>query len=88
MFVKVSHIADGPGPSETMVGVRTSDGQTEEVVLSRRHAEGGRIDVGSPLLEKGENYLIELPRESTSGRWRVWVSHSETVSAPELHAAE
>jgi hypothetical protein len=88
MFVKISMIAEGPGPSEAVIGVQTAGGQIEEVVLSKRNVEGGLLNVGSPLLTRDENYLIELPRESTSGRWRVWVPHSETVSAPELHAAE
>lgn len=88
MFVKFTHIADGPGPFEAIIGVHTADGQIEEVVLSKRHTKNGSLSVGTPLLERDGNYLIELPRESTSGRWRVWVPHSETVSTPELHAAE
>jgi hypothetical protein len=88
MFVKITMIADGPGPSEAVIGVQTAGGQIEEVVLSKRHVESGLLDVGSPLLTRDETYLVELPRESTSGRWRVWVPRSETASAPELHAAE
>lgn len=88
MFVKFTHIADGPGPSESIVGVMTADGQLEEVVLSKRHIENGYLNVGAPLLTRDENYLIELPRESTTGRWRVWVPHAETMNPRSLHAAE
>ncbi len=88
MFVKFTVIADGPGPSEAIIGVRTAGGQIEEVVLSKRYTENGLLNVGSPLLTRDETYLVELPRESTSGRWRVWVPQTETVSTPELHAAE
>jgi hypothetical protein len=88
MLVRFTFIADGPGPSEAIIGVQTTGGQLEEVVLSKRHTESGLLNVGSPLLTRDQNYLIELPRESTSGKWRVWVPHSETVTAPELHAAE
>ena len=81
MLVRYSELAEGPGPAEMLVGVLTMEGMQEEVVLSRRQAENGRMDVGSPLIEEAERCLIELPRESVSGRWRLWIPRSEILSA-------
>lgn len=88
MFVRFSLIAEGPGPFESVVGVRRSDGATEEIVLSKRLTDEGAINVGSPLMEKGGNFLVELPRESVSGKWRIWVPRSEAVQHAGLQAAE
>ena len=81
MLVRYSELAEGPGPSEMLVGVMTMDGMQEQVVLSRRQAENGGMNVGSPLIEEAERCLIELPRESVSGRWRLWIPRSEVLSS-------
>lgn len=88
MLVRFLKIAEGPGPSEMLVGVLTVNGLREEVVISKRQAEDGRIDVGSPLIEEGDRCLVELPRESMSGRWRLWVPRSEVDSSVVAQAAE
>jgi hypothetical protein len=72
-LVKISIVTDGPGPSEKVVGVPTTDG-SEEVVLHASALMGDRIEVGVlGFAEDGKRALVELPRESVSGRWRVWV---------------
>ena len=73
MFVKVKRLADGPGPSETVIGIQTSDGRQEEVVLSSKLVDSDMVDLGKPLLREDDNVLVELPRESASGRWRIWI---------------
>lgn len=88
MLVRFLKIAEGPGPSEMLVGVLTVDGLREEVVISKRQVEDGRIDVGSALIEEGDRCLVELPRESMSGRWRLWVPRSEVDSSVAAQAAE
>jgi hypothetical protein len=71
-LVKCDILADGPGPSEKVVEITTSDG-TEEVVLHASSLDSeGRMEVGV-LGCQGSRALIELPRESASGHWRVWV---------------
>ena len=87
MLIRCTLIADGPGPSEAVVGVSTVEGFPEEVVISKRLMQHGGIEVGAPLHARDQSYLIELPRESETGRWRIWVPASEVLSAPELHMA-
>lgn len=77
MLIRCTLIADGPGPSEAVIGVATTGGGQEEVVISKRLLHDGGIEVGSPLLKKERAYLIELPRESETGRWRIWVPETE-----------
>ena len=88
MHLRYSEIAEGPGPSEVLVSVLTVDGMQEEVVISRRHADSGWMDVGSPLIDEADRYLIELPRESMSGRWRLWVPRSQVTDSVRPQAAE
>lgn len=78
MLIKCDIISDGPGPSEKIVGIKTDDG-TEQVVLSARAIIDGKfLNIGEPLSNEGGRFLVELPRESASGRWRIWVPDSET----------
>lgn len=89
MYIRCQFITDGPGPSEHVVGIETKSGQ-EQVVLSTRALDNGYLDIGEPLSREGQNFLIELPRESASGRWRIWVPESETSddAPPRMIAAE
>jgi hypothetical protein len=88
MLIKIKVIAEGPGPSEKLIGVKTSEGDTEQIVVSRRVLRNGHaIEVGLALAAENGNILVELPRESTRGRWRVWVPESE-IEEESLHAAE
>lgn len=85
MFVRCKLIAEGPGPSEVIIGIQPAEGPEEEVVLSKRQVHDNMVDVGTALLAEGNKLLIELPRESASGRWRIWVDKAQTVQ-PELAA--
>ena len=86
MFVRFTHLSDGPGPSEVFVAVQTVEGRREEVVISKRQAQTGFIDVGAPIAADDGNFLVELPRESVSGAWRVWVSEAEVTSSVSVAA--
>lgn len=88
MRIRFTHLADGPGPSETVIGIRTIEGHQEEVVLSRRLVDGQGVDIGTPLLQEEDKLLVELPRESASGRWRIWVAASEVIPSTAMQAAE
>lgn len=87
MFVKVKVERDGPGPFEKIISIRTSEGEAEPLIVSGRILNENMIDVGLPLAFDDNRILIELPRESISGLWRIWVPQSE-VDENSLVAAE
>ena len=72
MRLKVEKIGEGLHPSETIVSVKTSSG-VERVAVSARSIQNDSIPVGWPLGSKDQVTLVELPRETESGAWRVWV---------------
>ena len=72
--IKVEVLGEGQHPSERMIAVTTASGERENVMVHRRSIAGDdTIDVGYPVASDGDKYLIELPRETTTGQWRVWV---------------
>lgn len=85
MKVKVAEVGAGVHPSEVVVAVRTVDG-TENVVVSRRSLKADRIEVGYPIRQEDDMYLIELPRETLSGSWRVWVHSDQIVEDERVRA--
>lgn len=79
--VKVKTVGDGQHPSETIVSVTTTEGEQEELIVDRRALEGGTLRIGYPLRRQGGQFLIELPRETMSGSWRIWVREDQLESA-------
>lgn len=75
MRLKCDSVVDGVGPSEKIVSITTTSG-LEEVVVYSGLVEHNTLDVGPSLRRENNNVLVELPRESTSGRWRLWVPTS------------
>lgn len=71
MKVKIKGQSAGPAPSERVVVISTVGG-TAEVIVHKSQIEKGTMEVGVIAREHGK-VLIELPRETMSGRWRVWV---------------
>ncbi len=69
--IKFTHRESGPIPSETVVTIPTTTG-TEEVVVHTSQATEEGVEAGF-IGEEGDRVLVELPRETVSGRWRVWV---------------
>ena len=82
MRLKIAEIGKGLHPSETVVSVNTVTG-TERLVVSKRSIEAGYISVGYPLGTKDSTTLVELPRETQTGAWRVWVSDDQLSSTKE-----
>jgi hypothetical protein len=75
--VKVREVGGGLHPSETVVEIKTTGG-SERLTVDRKSIQGGTIFVGwRPIAEKGRQWLIELPRETMSGTWRVWINRNE-----------
>jgi hypothetical protein len=77
--VKVQKIRNGMHPSEIVVAVALADGGKEEIVVDQRSVKNNSLRVGYPVASKRDRVLIELPRESTRGLWRVWVSDKSVV---------
>ncbi|HWN52357.1 MAG TPA: hypothetical protein VNO18_21490 [Xanthobacteraceae bacterium] len=81
MRVKVREISSGLHPSEVVIEVHTAEGP-ERLVVDRSSVQGNSIFVGwRAIAEKKGQLLVELPRETMSGTWRVWVKRNEI--APE-----
>lgn len=71
--IRIEKLGEGQHPSEVLVAVRTADGTLEKVVVDQRSLRDDTLEVGYPVGEKGADFLVELPRESVRGVWRVWV---------------
>jgi hypothetical protein len=80
MRLKCHVLMRGPGPSETIVAISTADG-SEEVVVDASLIHDDGLEVGRVLEKTKDRALVELPRESATGRWRVWVPRSALASA-------
>lgn len=72
MRVEVNEIGGGLHPDEVVVSVATRDGSAE-LAVDRTSFNGTTLSVGWPVEQEGDFYLVELPRETFQGFWRVWV---------------
>ena len=79
-------VGNGLHPSEMVVSVKTTDGE-QNLVIDRRSLLDGYVAIGYPIREHDGNYLVELPRETASGSWRVWVSRTDLREATERQYA-
>ena len=79
--VKVRTVGVGQHPSEAVVSVNTADGKQEELIVDKRSLEEGWLRIGYPLRSQAGQLLIELPRETMRGTWRVWVREKEVDKA-------
>jgi hypothetical protein len=71
MLIKCK-VHDGLIDSEKLAEIQTRNGM-EQVAVSGVFIEDGALHV-SHVGSEGGNLLVELPVESASGNWRVWVS--------------
>jgi len=72
-MVKLSgRIEEGLIPTEKIVRVQDADGGFEDVPVSARSIKEGKL-LAAEVGREGDRILVELPRESASGRWRMWV---------------
>ena len=79
MRLKVERIGDGLHPSEVVVGVKTTSGVQLFHIDQDSLAADGTINVGWPVGQDqdGKLLLVELPSETASGSWRVWVDRND-----------
>ena len=75
MRLKCSILSYGPGPSEAIIEIKTTEGRVEVVVDEGLVHDGG-LAIRGILERRKDKSLIELPRETSTGRWRVWVDDS------------
>lgn len=72
MRLAITVVGDGLHPEEAVVSVRTRDGVTK-LAVDREALCGTTLGIGYPVEKEGDFYLVQLPRESFAGTWRVWV---------------
>jgi hypothetical protein len=71
--VLVTSVKDGLIPSERVVRIESVTGATEELSLSARQVFDNKLISASEIIRQSDRVLVELPRETASGRWRIWV---------------
>ena len=79
MWVRVQRLGDGQHPSEVVIGVTTWDGSVERLIVDRRSLDKDAIEVGFPVGGDDKRYLVELPRETIGGQWRVWFARGDVL---------
>ena len=85
MKVKVVEAGKALHPSEMVVAIKTLTG-TENLVIDKLAVKNDAIGIGFPIRQDGSNYLIELPTESQSGSWRIWVSSDQIIEPQKMPA--
>lgn len=68
-------VTDGLMPYEKVARIETADGRAEEVAVPSQSIHGDKLMAFEIGRSEGR-VLVELPRETMSGRWRVWVKES------------
>jgi len=67
-----ARVSKGVIPSERVALIETYDGERAEVMVSDAQAQ--RDSVTALEVERaGDRVLVELPRETALGQWRIWV---------------
>ena len=72
MRIRIKNRREGPIPLEARVTISTANGRAEEVIVHQGEIDERGIEVDY-IGETEGLLLIELPRRTLSGRWRVWV---------------
>ena len=67
---------NGMHPGESLVIIDTKDGE-EELFVDKTLVSARSIPVGYPLGTSNGHVLVELPRETMRGKWRVWVEKAQ-----------
>lgn len=80
MRLRVKRLGSGQHPSEVVVAVTTSDDREEQVVVDELSLEGDGLEIGWPIDVRGNESLVELPRETVRGSWRLWVPSDALLS--------
>ncbi len=80
MHIRCYDLGPGPGPSERIVRIETfgDDGEvgSEEVVVDEGFLQNSELVIRRVVERRHNKALVELPQESATGRWRLWVKES------------
>lgn len=71
----ICSFVDGIMPAEKIARVETADGQIEEIPVFTGSISGHKLLAAEIGRHEGK-VLVELPRETASGRWRIWVNEA------------
>jgi hypothetical protein len=74
--INCEEIVEGLIPSERVARIKSAEGRIEEVVVSEKMVAGKTISA-SFIGREADKVLVELPRETASGRWRVWLEKDQ-----------
>ena len=72
MRVKCKQVQKNIGPSETLIEIETIKGRPEEVIVHNSSITDDLVEVYR-IAQDGPSVLVELPRESVIGNWRIWI---------------
>ncbi|HLK81985.1 MAG TPA: hypothetical protein VKT99_10885 [Xanthobacteraceae bacterium] len=86
MRIRVETIESALHPNQVLVTIQTLEGP-QTLAVDKRSLSQSMIEVGYPISEHGQYRLVELPAETSSGAWRMWVDKTIT-SEGEMEAAE
>ena len=73
-----ARLEKGATSSERVAYIKTASGQSIEVILDVSQANHRSV-VAAEIGRKDNDVLIELPRETSSGDWRVWVNKNQIM---------
>ena len=76
--IRVTERGHGMHPSETVVGIPTSEGQAT-LIVDRKAIVDNLLEVGYPVAYMNGCALVELPQETVRGDWRVWIKKENIV---------
>lgn len=82
MRLKLRRVSPGLRPNEVVAVIKTIDGDEAVVIHKKAIDDRNTISVGYPIRERYGKFLVELPRETLKGSWRVWVYESEVEDRP------
>jgi H+/gluconate symporter-like permease len=71
-------IVRGAIGSERVAYITTAGGVSAEVILSATQTGSNHVLVAE-VARDNNNVLIELPQETSSGDWRVWINKNQIL---------
>jgi hypothetical protein len=71
-------IVRGVNQSERIAYIKTAEGVRAEVLLNAAQTGSNHV-IAAEVARDNNNVLIELPQETSSGYWRVWVKKNQLL---------
>ena len=81
-YLRIKRDGTGMHPREVIVEITTRDG-VEHAPIFDHNLKDDLLPIGYPVGASGDFYLVELPNETTRGKWRIYVNKSDVVSLKE-----